>query len=80
MLFPECAGIRLPSKTNSGSPMPPMGRQKPFRGQWNPVRALIVPRVGFETHPVVLIFFTVFSFERARGVRELFSNSLLIRY
>ncbi|GAT89106.1 hypothetical protein CVCC1112_3765 [Paenarthrobacter nicotinovorans] len=57
-----------------------MGRQKPFRGQWNPVRALIVPRVGFETHPVVLIFFTVFSFERARGVRELFSNSLLIRY
>ncbi len=47
--------------------MPPPGRQKPFLGQWNPVRALTVPRVGFDTHPAVLIFFTVVSFELARG-------------
>jgi hypothetical protein len=80
MLLPAWAGIRLPSKTNRGSPIPPIGRQKPFRGQWNPVRALTVPRVGFDTHPAVLIFFTVFSFELARGIRELVSNCLLIRY
>jgi hypothetical protein len=79
MLPPACVGIRLPSKTKSGSPIPPVGRQKPFRGQWNPVRALIVPRVGFETHRVWLIFFTAVSFDWVHGIREPLSNYLLIR-
>lgn len=39
--------------------MPPRGRQKPFFGQWNPVRALTVPSVGFETQLVWLILFNV---------------------
>jgi hypothetical protein len=79
ILFPAWAGMRLPSNTKRGSLEPPRGRQKPFLGQWNPVRALIDPRVGFEIQLVWLIFFTAGSFDRARRIPGPLLNYLIIR-
>jgi hypothetical protein len=81
MLFPAWLGMRLPSKTKRGSPTLPTGRQKPFLGQWNPVRARSDPRVGFEIKLVWLIFFTGVSFDLVHGIREtafeLLANSMI---